>query len=237
MAIWHRTLAVSGLGAALLIGGCQRQEPVQTQAAPGGTVDHSLLTKVLEQYVNEDGMVDYRGLRENRGDLDAYLELLAGTDPESLRSRDEKLAYWINAYNATTLQYVLDEYPLASVKDVNKGGKDFWHSREFTLGGREYLIDAIENEVIRPRFEEPRIHFVLVCAAMGCPRLEAHAFTGQDLEQRLETATRRFVNNPGKNRVDVAGGKLHLSSIFKWYAPDFEKAAGSVKAYVRGYLD
>lgn len=230
-------LVVLGLGAAVFLGGCQRGEQAQTRAAPATAVDQGLLTKVLEQYVNEDGLVDYRSLKANRAGLDAYVELLGGTDPTALGTRDDRLAYWINAYNAVTIQYVLDEYPLRSVRDVKKSGQDFWKSRKFTLGGKEYVIDAIENEVIRPRFQDPRVHFVLVCAARGCPILEARAFTGDDLQARLDAAAKRFLNDSRRNRVDRSAGRLYLSSIFKWYSADFEEAAGSVRDYVKQYLE
>jgi len=205
-------------------------EPSSAATEPAYSFDHSLLTAVLQRWV-KDARVDYEGLRSD-ADLNRYLAALAEAQPDALPQEQERLAFWINAYNACVLKGVVDHYPLDSVRSV----KNFFTEPRWRVAGANYSLNQIENDVIRKRFAEPRIHFALVCAASSCPPLQDRAFAGATLEETLERVGRAFLQDPTKNRLDRQAGVLYLSAIFNWYRLDFEKHAGSLQAFVRPYL-
>jgi hypothetical protein len=151
-----------------------------------------------------------------------------------MRDRDA-LAYWIDVYNAVTLNLVLENYPLESIKDLGGVLSSPWKRKLIVVEERELSLDEIENSIIRPSFREPRIHFALNCAAKSCPPLRAEAYTGERLDEQLEEQTIAFLWNPAENGLDEKG-RLALSRIFDWYRSDFEEAAGSVVEFVRPYL-
>ena len=146
---------------------------------------HELLDQVLQDHVDTNGLVDYAGLKASSANLDAYLANLAKCSPdncaEHFATPQDKLAYWINAYNAFVLKGVIAAYPVGSVAEI--GGLDgFFRKARYTIGGQELTLDDIENQIIRPRYKDPRIHFVVNCGAISCPSLENKAFSGADLE-------------------------------------------------------
>lgn len=191
----------------------------------GPTFDHSALDRVLHRVVNDDGLVDYNALRHDSTDLDAYLDSLANADLETLAA-DERLALLLNAYNACTLRLVLDHYPLDSIKDIP--ARDRWKSERWRLAGRVVSLDTIEHEMISPVFGDPRIHFALVCAGFDCPPLRREAYTGRWVDAQLDDQARRFHASPKWIRFDATTGSLALSSIYKWYADDFESEGMTV---------
>ncbi len=188
------------------------------------SVDHSPFSTLLQQHVR-DGMVDYDAFQRAPG-FSAYLKTLATTDPAAL-PRLEQLAFWINAYNAYTIAQINAHGERQSIKNINKalgflktGGP--WREKMATVGGTVYTLDEIEHERIRPVFNEPRVHFALVCAAISCPPLRNEAYTGARLNTQLDDQARLFLlRSPEKNRVDVAGKRVYLSRIFDWYGSDF----------------
>ena len=194
---------------------------------------HDAWDDFVSRYVDRDGRVDYTAARNGRGDLDRYLATLAKTSPDSDASafptEAHRLAYWINAYNAWTIATVLDHYPIDSVRSVRAPsvlffapeGTGFFLLQRITLGGRRTSLYALENRVIRKRFDDPRIHFALNCASIGCPRLPQEAFTGIELEKQLSREARDFVADPRHVVVDTAEREIQISSIFDWYAGDF----------------
>ncbi len=199
------------------------------------TFDHSAFSKLLGETVT-DGRVDYVALKKKRTRLDAYLSTLADAKPERM-AKDGALAFWINAYNAFTLKLIVLNYPAKkSITDI----PDAWKQKAWRVAGKKRSLDEIEHEIIRKRFKEPRVHFVLVCASISCPDLPPRAFAGDDLNVRLTEATRRFLSDPGKGaKVVLAEGKppvLRLSMIFKWFAADFTAGSGSVLDFVLPYL-
>ena len=199
--------------------------------------DHSGIDSVLKRYVDESGMVDYAGLKANRAGLDRYLESTAAVSRSSFDGwgKAEQLAFLINLYNAETLQYIVDHYPVASIKKLGGLISTPWDKKNVSLLGQKVSLNHLEHKVIRPNYAEPRIHFALVCAAMGCPPLRNEAFTAAKLDSQLEDQARIFLGETAKNRLD--GGTLHLSPIFKWYRDDFEKGGQSVSGYVAPYID
>ena len=194
--------------------------PAALGAAP--PFDHSPFDQVLQEYVDDQGLVRYAALAADRAQLDAYVDSLGHASPAShpdrFPTRAHELAYWINAYNAFTLRGVIDAYPIASVKDAF-ALSGFFNRQTFVAGGREMTLDHLENQIIRPTYQEPRIHFAVNCAALSCPQLENRAFTGSDLDARLEQALTRFAQAP--NHVRLQGKQLYLSKILDWYGEDF----------------
>ena len=180
---------------------------------------HASYEALLKKHVSK-GLVDYKGLKTDAATLDSYIQTLAAVTKSEFKtwSRDERLAFLINLYNAITLDVILDHHPLKSIKDIN-GGSGPWKDKLVPLLGKTTSLDALENEVIRPDFKEPRIHFALVCAAVGCPPLRPGAFTAESLDAQLADQTKALLTQSSKNRRD--GDTLYLSSIFDWYGKDF----------------
>ena len=188
-----------------------------TAGSSRDTVDHTLYGNLLEKYV-KDGVVDYRGLKNEEGKLDQYLDLLDQTNPDAL-SRKEQLALYINAYNAYTLKLILENYPVASIKDIGGWLKGPWKILFCRIGGKTLTLDEIEHEIIRPRFKDPRVHFAVNCASKSCPPLISEPYQGSILDEQLDANTRGFLNNPDENRLE--GDTLYVSKIFKWFREDF----------------
>ncbi len=199
------------------------------------TFNHSRFDRLLKAYVDDAGWVDYRVLADHAEELDAYIDALA-TAPFDRLKRNEKLALLINAYNAFTLRLILDYWhdgSLASIKDIPAARR--WSDKRWTLGGTVESLDTIENKRIRPRFKEPRIHFALVCAAIGCPPLRNEAYVGDRLEEQLEAQARYVHRKNTWFRVDPEQRTVYLTALYKWYGSDFEQVAGSVLNFAANY--
>ena len=224
MATGHRLrspiIAIVLLSCALTRTACGEAE---AQAA----FSHASLDSILHAHVDSAGLVDYARLNAtSRTNLERYIDLLARTSPVNcpgaFPTDDDKLAYWINAYNAFVLSAVASAYPVESVEDIGSL-QHFFRQRQFVAGGIPYTLDQIESSIIREQFHDPRIHFVVNCAARSCPALENRAFSALDLQQRLEEAARRFAANQVHLRLDEKAGRLHLSQLLNWYGEDFTK--------------
>jgi len=216
----------------------QMQEAYDQKPA-GPSFDHSTFDELVSTYVQPGGWVDYEKLKDNPKTLDAYIEQV-GKAPYEKLGRDEKLALLINAYNAFTLRLILDHYE--TVKDDPEGIKAIpsskrWDAKRWNIGGETYSLNNIEHDVIRQKFAEPRIHFVLVCAAYSCPPLRTEAYTAEKLEEQLEDQTVYCHKHERWYRYDAAENVVHLTKLYTWYAGDFEKTAGSVLKYVAKYRD
>jgi hypothetical protein len=230
--------------------------PSQSGAPAQGRFSHADLDSFLGRHVDVEGMVDYARALDDRSDLERYVGEVATASPDSTPARftsdDDRLAYWINAYNAWVLQAVLDRYPIESVRDVRPPWPlffvprlaGFFYLQEMTLGGQEMSLYALENGLVRERFPDPRIHFALNCASESCPRLPRRAFRGDDLQQVLDAEARRFIGDARNVRIDARRGVVHLSSIFDWYEQDFvtwmesrhPKSPPTLLGYVSLYL-
>jgi hypothetical protein len=203
---------------------------VEGSAAPGL---HAELDQLLSAFVSA-GRVDYECFQARENELDRYLSTLARTDPSTL-SEAARIALWINAYNAYTIKLVLTRYPeLESIRDIPRR----WKIRRWTVGGERYSLDEIEHEILRKEFDEPRIHFAIVCASISCPDLAPEAYTADRLEEQLDRAARGFLASRDKGfRLEAVPGEgarraeVRLSSIFKWFRKDFERR-GSLIEYV-----
>lgn len=193
------------------------QPAVQAETNPPSAPDHSDWTQLLQKHVNAKGNVDYSGFKRDKAALEAYLDKLASNPVENTWSRNEKLAYWINVYNAYTIKLIVDNYPVKSITNL-KGGKP-WDVKWIQLGNQTYSLNQVENEIIRPRFKEPRIHFAVNCAAESCPPLLNKAWTADKLESYFEQQTKAFINNSNYN--EISANRVQVSKIFDWYGEDF----------------
>lgn len=199
---------------------------------------HARLDKVLKQLVDGEARIDYRALKNDRGDLDAWLESASAVSRSDFNAWTEpqQLAFLINLYNAGTLRLIVDNYPIASIKKIGNLFKGPWDQNVVQLFGDTVTLGHIEHDLLRKNYNEPAIHFAIVCAAKGCPPLRAEAYTPEKLQAQLDDQGRAFLAQRDKNRVDFANQTLHLSPIFKWFAGDFEKKAGTVQKFVAGYF-
>ena len=202
------------------------------QKPDGPTFDHSMLDTLLWNHGDDDGWVDYEGLQADAADLDAYIRLVADA-PFDEMGRDEKLALLINAYNAFTLRLILDHYPVSSIFDIP--AEERWDAVRWDVGGNVWSLSQIEHEQIRPKFIEPRIHFALVCAAVGCPKLRNEAYTAESLEEQLEDQTEYVHAGDRWFRFDPDAGVVELTQLYNWYGGDFVQVAGSVRDYAARY--
>lgn len=194
---------------------------------------YEVYAAVLQKYVNDQGLVHYQRLKPDGAGLDAFAAALETLDPKIYDqwADKEKIAFWLNAYNALTLKTIVTHYPiqpsfLASLRFPKNSIRQIpgvWDQLRFGVIGRQLTLDEIEHEILRKQFTEPRIHVALVCAAMGCPPLRNEPYTGDQLEAQLSDQTRRLLQNSLKFRIDREGGRVYLSAIFKWFGSDFLK--------------
>ena len=193
-------------------------------------IDYREYAGVLKKYVNTNGMVDYEGLIAGRSDLDAFLEKAAVLDQGEIAgwSEAERIAFWINIYNALTLRAVIDHYPVHSIKDIGSLFKSVWDKLEFTVAGKMMTLNDIENGILRAEFDEPRIHMVINCASMSCPRLLDVPYSANDIESQFRVQTERFLSDPDNYIVDRERNIVRISSIFKWFGSDFTEKYGGI---------
>lgn len=194
-----------------------------------GTLVHHHWNELLQNYVNEQGNVNYRGFKKDEMILNKYLITLGDNEPGPGTSKGNRLAYYINLYNAATVKLILEHYPIKSILDIENAFDREWIS----MGGKTVSLSHIENEILR-KMDEPRIHMAINCASYSCPKLLNEAFTSAKLEYQLEKVTREFINDPGRNKI--AKDKLELSTIFKWYREDF-LADGTVIDFIDPYTE
>jgi len=169
---------------------------------------------LLKKYVDENGFVDYKGFLNDREQLRSYLESLSLNAPDGTWSIQEQLAYYINLYNATTVELILENYPVKSIKDINNP----WGKSMITLGDEKISLEDLEHGILR-KMNEPRIHFAINCASYSCPNLLNEAFVASKIEEQLEAASYSFING---NKNDISASNPKLSKIFKWFKKDFK---------------
>jgi hypothetical protein len=200
-------------------------------------VTHEQWDALVKKHVGTDGFVHYKGFLQDSAALNRYLRLLESAHPNDKNwSRNEQMAYWINAYNAYTVQLILRNYPIQSIKDIKKGVafiNSVWDLKFIKIQGFTYDLNNIEHNILRPVFKDARIHAAINCASYSCPRLLNEAYTAERLEAQLDGSMRSFVNDPLRNQITAE--KAKVSEIFKWFRGDFERDAGSVRAYLNRY--
>ncbi len=207
------------------------------QGISSAAFDHSQFDLILKQYVDEKGLVDYNGIAQDWR-FSEYMKSLESAKVEEL-SRDGQLAFWINAYNAVTIDKVIKKKPKQSVRETVIPGvwtsTKFFSSRTHTVANRLLSQDDIE-EILRKEFKDPRIHFTIICASSSCPKLPRVAYTEGNVRARLEEETRTYLNSERGIRIDRARNTLYLSRIFDWFEEDFVQKFGSVEDFIRPYL-
>lgn len=201
--------------------------------------------QLLRTYVKE-GRVDYASLKKSPKLLNAYLHSIANVSKEEYDrwSRDQKIAFWLNAYNATAIKMVVDHYPLKkafgfkalifpenSIQQI----PGVWDKKVLDVFGAKVSLNQIENEILRKEFQDPRIHFALVCASVGCPELREEPYVGDRLDAQFKDQIVRFLADPRKFRYDASSNTIYLSPIFKWFRKDFERGGGII-SFLGDYL-
>jgi hypothetical protein len=185
--------------------------------------DPALFTAVLRDHV-KDGRVDYAALGTDQR-LQRFLGQVAATDPDQVPAGRDRLAFWLNAYNAYTLQLIVERRPRKSITEISAAtsapANEVWDIPFAVVGGKTYSLNQIEHDFIRRQFKEPRAHFALNCASGSCPALRPEAYDGSDLDRQLDEQGRLFLGDPARNRFDLSTRTAYLSSIFKWYRDDF----------------
>ena len=192
-------------------------------------INHNLWTDLLQTHVSKDGNVDYKSFKTNSQKLQDYIRLLAKNIPNNSWSKKERLAYWINAYNALTVDLIIRNYPVKSIKDI----KNPWEQRLWKLGEKMFNLEDIEHEILR-KMNEPRIHFAIVCASYSCPKLQNEAFTAKNLEAQLTNATKEFLAD--SNRNEISENSIKISKIFDWFSKDFTEN-GSLIDFLNQYSE
>jgi len=201
---------------------------------------HQLFTEILNLYV-KNGLVDYKGFKKDNR-LAQYTDQISKTNPEKL-TRNEKLAFWINAYNAFTLKIVIDNYPIESITELHSGGKilgyllgkTVWDKEFILINSKKYSLGDIEHTILR-KMNEPRIHFSIVCASISCPPLRNEAFEADKIDEQLKSQAVQFINDKSRNYFDIQKREAYLSKIFSWFSEDFDNSDENVLKFVLQYL-
>jgi hypothetical protein len=205
---------------------------VNSSALP---VDHSDLSSILQKHVDADGCVNYLSLQSDSSTLNQYLAKLQQHHPNATWSENERKAYWINAYNAFTLQLIVRNFPVSSIKDL--GGSIYkvntaWDIRFITIESATYDLNNIEHDILRKEFNDPRIHFAINCASESCPVLLNEAYVADQLDAQLDSAAVRFINDPKRNAIGAASAEI--SRIFLWFRGDFTESQ-SIQEFISMY--
>lgn len=200
-----------------------------TNALTTSDFSHDLFDQTLRAHVN-DGVVQYPQYASDAR-FTQYLEQLNRLDPTMLPSKKDRLAFWINAYNAFAVKGILDGYSPTTWTDKYT----YFVNRDYMVGGSEINLYAVERDILIP-LREPRIHFAIVCASQSCPKLQSWAYTADDLENQLTQSAKQFINDPSRNRFDSERKIAYLSMIFDWFEEDFTNHSGSLLKYVAQFV-
>ena len=204
-------------------------------------VSHQAWDAFLQSYtqLGADGVVrvDYGAVTpDDKQKLEAYIDALESYDASAF-TRDAQLAYWINLYNALTVSVILDNYPVESIRDIRNGLTDFgpWNEKRVVVNGRELSLHDIENGIVRPLWaEDPRTHYALNCAALGCPNLAQTAYTAENIQRELQERAVAYINDP--RGVTVAeNGDVTISKIYSWYKGDFGGSSETIRSHIQQY--
>lgn len=216
------------LGASAAVGG-------RAAVAPSGaSAIHAPFTLLLRRYVARGGVryAAWKRSKVDRATLSRYIDRLEASDTTSW-SAPRQLAFWIDLYNAATIDLILAHYPLKSIKDIGGPDGSPWKRKLVRVADRDYTLDEIEKDVIREKFGDPRVHFALNCGAAGCPPLAPEAYVGEHLDAQLDTSCSRALHDA--RWVEVQPHRVGLSRLFDWYREDFEKSAGAVPSFIDHY--
>ena len=201
-------------------------------------ITHEIFNELLKKHVSTEGKVNYKGFLADKQKFDSYLDLLREGHPNDKNwSKDEQLTYWINAYNAFTIDLILQHYPVESILKIGglikiPGIASAWDIKFVEIEGHTYALNELEHEILRKEFNEPRIHFAIVCASVSCPNLRNEAYTSSKINEQLHDQSLKFVNDLSKNKITI--NSTQLSKIFDWFKEDFTKS-GSIIDFLNQY--
>ncbi len=181
--------------------------------------DHTAWDQLTKKHVSPLGKVNYNAFKSDISKIDNYLAHLKNTPPTKDWTKNEKLAYWFNLYNAATIHLIANNYPVQSIKDINSGKP--WDKKFIESGNNTYSLNQIENSIVRPNFNEPRLHVAFNCAAISCPKLMKGAFLPSKLNSQLNTLSKNWITDSTKNKISE--NTIEISKIFEWYKVDFKK--------------
>lgn len=206
------------------------------------SVSVKIYDNLLHKYI-VNGLVDYENLVKDKN-LEKYIDALSKFDPSTLTNKNDKLAFWINAYNAYTLKIIVDNYPISSINDLHSGGRIIAHILKTTVWDKDFVIidnkkitlNYIEHDIIRPKFKDPRIHFALVCGAMSCPPLRNEAYIGDKLDEQLNDQGKTFFADQSQNSFDGKNHIVYLSKILDWYGDDFGDSDSQILLRIKTFL-
>lgn len=204
-----------------------KEEPAEKPTVTATEFSHATWDGILRKNVSNTGKVNYAGIKGDKAQLDKYLKSLADNPIQSSWSNKKKQAYWINAYNAYTVKLIVDNYPTSSITQL-KGGKP-WDAKIAEVGGKKYTLNNIENDILRPTYNDARVHFAVNCAAKSCPPLLNRAWTEDNLNSNYDKQAKSFINNSKYNTISE--NSVKISKIFEWYADDF----GNIITYLNKY--
>ena len=192
----------------------------------------SVFNRLLQKNVDKTVRVDYQSLKNNETLLDNYLAYIQNNEPTKDWSSNKKKAFWINTYNAYTIKIILNNYPLKSIRDIKIDGKTAWKIPFVKVGQKRYTLDQIEHEILRKKFNDPRIHVGINCASVSCPKLWNFAFTEDNIASSLDNLMKEFINDTTRNKISK--NNVALSEIFNWFSKDFIKN-GTIISYLNTY--
>jgi hypothetical protein len=207
----------------------QQQKAVYGNSKP---ISHDLWNNFVKKYVSSSGHVNYKSIKQNPSELEAYLTVLKNAHPAAGWTENERKAYWINAYNAFTIKLIIDNYPVKSIKEIGGAVKSPWDLQFIIIEGKKYSLGDIEHNILRKEFNDPRVHFAINCASVSCPRLMNQAYLPSTLDKQLNDAAISFVNDPSRNTITASA--VEISEIFKWFSGDFTKT-GSLIDFLNKY--
>lgn len=206
------------------------------------SISHDLFTEILQDYVIS-GNVNYKSLCQDDR-FEKYIKQLVKTNPDTIQSEKDRLAFWINAYNAYTLKIICDNYPIESINDLHSGGlvlglifsSTIWDKDFVIINNKPTTLNAIEHDTIRPLYNDPRAHFALVCASKSCPPLRSEAYEGDKLDEQLNDQGKIFLSDSQKNNFDISEKTAKISKIFDWFDEDFGEDEADILLFLADYL-
>jgi len=238
-----KTLSIVAVLACMTaVSGCSRTKSPATYSvsASVSNIDqsHTAFTRILEKHVKGE-LVDYAGLKKNPAPLNAYLDTLASVPESAFKkwNREQQMAFLINLHNAATLKLVIEHYPVKSIKKIGGLFKGPWKLPVVKVFGKIETLDHIEHDLLRPTYKDPRVHFAVNCASIGCPSLRPEAFQAAKLDAQLHEQGRVFLQSQSKNRLDTKTKILYLSPLFDWFEKDFTAKSGTVEKFVAPYFN
>ncbi len=201
----------------------------ETEKTANPKVDYSIWSMLLKKNIDTNGHVNYKNFKKDKQMFNKFLNILSNTKIDNNWTTNQKIAFWINVYNAFTIKLIINNYPLKSIKEIKKP----WDIKFFKIDGRSLSLGDVEHLILRKEFNEPRIHFAINCASKSCPRIIQIPYEGKNLDKLLERQTKEYVNDSEVN--EITENSYKLSKLFSWFSKDFRQAEGNVEGFISKY--